>query len=465
MKARHVVQAGAMKIIGTDKRRVIVGMGKTGLSCARYLRSRGLDFDVVDSRDAPPLLAEFHAEFPGLALHAGGFDTELLSRADEIILSPGVAAADPAIRAAVERGASVIGDIELFYHEAQAPIVAITGTNAKSTVTTLVWRMAEAAGLRTACGGNLGTPALDLIAPGIELYVLELSSFQLETVVDFRADVAAMLNLAPDHMDRYATLQEYHRAKQRIFKGARSVVFNRDDAMTRPLVGPATRQFSFGLSEPDIGQFGLLRGPDEAEYLAFGVQRLMRVEELAIKGGHNVANGLAAMAIAHACGIPSEMQCEVLRHYRGLPHRCQHVGAVDGIDFFDDSKGTNVAAAVAALKGLGAGRKGKVVLIAGGLAKESDFSSLAAELSRSGRAAILIGTAAEQLEHALDGVVPTRRAASMEEAVAMARAAARQGDAVLLSPACASFDMFRNYEERGEVFARAVRGLHDGEAH
>lgn len=459
MKDARVVQAGAMKIIGTDKRRVVVGMGKTGLSCARYLHSRGLDFSVVDSRDAPPLLAEFRAEFPALVLHTGGFDAELLSRADEIILSPGVPPKDPAISAAVERGASLLGDIELFYHEAQAPIVAITGTNAKSTVTTLVGRMAEAAGLRTACGGNLGTPALDLIAPGIELYVLELSSFQLETVVEFRADVAAMLNLAPDHMDRYATLQEYHRAKQRIFKGARSVVFNRDDAMTRPLVGPATRQFSFGLSEPDLGQFGLLRGADGAEYLAFGAQRLMRVDELAVKGRHNVANSLAAMAVAHAAGIPLEVQCEVLRHYRGLPHRCQHVGAVADIDFFDDSKGTNVAAAVAALRGLGAGRQGKVVLIAGGLAKESDFSPLAEELSRSGRAAVLIGTAAEQLEDALAGVVPTLRAASMEEAVAMARDAALPGDAVLLSPACASFDMFRNYEERGQVFASAVRAL------
>ena len=446
-----------------EARRIVVGMGQTGLSCARFLAGLGLPFAVADSRDAPPLLAHFRTEFPQAELRAGAFDAAFLATAAELILSPGVDPAEPAIRAARAAGTTVLGDIELFHREARAPVVAITGTNAKSTVTTLVWLMAQEAGLRVACGGNLGTPALDLLAPEVALYVLELSSFQLETVIDFRADVATVLNIAPDHLDRYPDMQAYRAAKLRIYRGADCAVFNRDDAMTLPGAQDTGRRVSFGEGSPLAGDYGLVTR-DGLEWLACGSDPLIAARELGLRGRHNVLNSLAALALAAAAGIPRAAQLAVLRSYRGLPHRCQPVARIDGIDFYDDSKGTNVAAAVAALRGFAGEGGGRIVLIAGGVAKESDFTLLAAELARAGRAAVLIGSSAELLAEALAGAVPLARAASMEEAVARARALAQPGDTVLLSPACASFDMFRNYEERGDVFTGAARALAGAEA-
>ncbi|MBK6288675.1 MAG: UDP-N-acetylmuramoyl-L-alanine--D-glutamate ligase [Gammaproteobacteria bacterium] len=450
-----------MKDRATDKRRIVLGMGTTGLSCARHLARKGMSFSVMDSRAEPPQAAEFRREFPAVELHCGAFDGALLCAAQEIILSPGVDPQLPELRRAEAAGAYLYGDVELFFRDARAPIVAITGTNAKSTVTTLVWKMAEAAGVKVACGGNLGTPALELLAPGIELYVLELSSFQLEIVHEFRADVACILNLAPDHLDRYPDMGAYHRAKQRVYRGARCTVFNRDDALTIPPAPRSIEALGFGLSVPAQGQFGVRETP-AGEYLARGEQTLLGVSELGMPGRHNVANALAAMAIATASGVTLEAQIEVLRSYRGLAHRCQHIRSLDAVDYYDDSKGTNAAAALAALRGLGAGRAGKTVLIAGGIAKESDFSALAQELASSARAVILIGRDAPLLAEAFGAAVPLLQAADMVTAVELARAAARAGDIVLLSPACASFDMFRDYAERGEVFARAVRAL-DGE--
>ena len=448
---------------GGEARRVVVGMGQTGLSCARFLAGRGLPFAVVDSRVEPPLLARFRAEFPQVQLRTGAFDAAFLATADELILSPGVDPAEPAIRAARAAGAAVLGDIELFHREARAPVVAITGTNAKSTVTTLVWLMAQEAGLQVACGGNLGTPALDLLAPQVALYVLELSSFQLETVVDFRADVAAILNIAPDHLDRYPDMQAYRAAKLRIYRGARCVVFNRDDAMTVPGAQDGQRRLSFGAGSAQAGNYGLLVR-DGVEWVACGTEALIAARELGLRGRHNVLNSLAALALAGAAGIARPAQLAVLRSYRGLPHRCQLVARTDSIDFYNDSKGTNVAAAVAALRGLAGEGGGRIVLIAGGAAKESDFTLLAAELARAGRAAVLIGSSAGLLAEALAGTVPLARAVDMEDAVARARALAQPGDTVLLSPACASFDMFRNYEERGDEFTRAARALAGAEA-
>jgi len=444
-------------------RRIVVGMGQTGLSCARFLARRGLPFAVVDSREEPPLAATFRDEFPALELRTGGFDADFLASAAELVLSPGVDPQLPAIRDAIARGALALGDVELFAREARAPIVAITGTNAKSTVTTLVWLMARDAGMRVACGGNLGTPALDLLAADVELYVLELSSFQLETVVDFAAEVAAILNFAPDHLDRYPDLGAYHRAKLRVYRGASHVVFNRDDAMTLPGPDCGAARSSFGLGAPAPGHYGLVRRGGE-DCLACGEDVLMAARELGLRGRHNVANSLAAMAIAAAAGIPRPAQLAVLRSYRGLPHRCQLVCRAGGVDFYDDSKGTNVAAAVAALRGLAPAGNGRIVLIAGGVAKESDFGTLAAELRLRCRAAVLIGRSAGLLAQALEGEVPLARAGSMDDAVATACALAEPGDIVLLSPACASFDMFRDYAERGEAFTRAARALDGAEA-
>jgi UDP-N-acetylmuramoylalanine--D-glutamate ligase len=457
------MQAIAMQYRPQDCKRVIVGMGNTGLSCARYFAARGLEFALADSREAPALAADFRREFPHVPMRLGAFDGDWLRQADEIVLSPGVDPAEPALRAAALAGARMLGDIELFFREAQAPIVAITGTNAKSTVTTLVGLMAERAGMRVGCGGNLGTPALDLLQVDTELYVLELSSFQLELVVDFRAEVAAFLNFAPDHLDRYRNLADYHRAKLRIYRDARIQVFNRDDPATVPPPTRGARRIGFGLAAPAEGEFGLVTQGGK-EHLHYGAEQLMAVEELALSGRHNIANSLAAMAIATAAGIGRDAQRAVLREYRGLPHRCQRVRSLRGVEYYDDSKGTNVAASVAALKGLAASCSGRIVLIAGGLAKESDFSALSDELARCGGAAVLIGAAASAMKQALAPRVPVVQAATMDDAVQAACGIAKHGDIVLLSPACASFDMFRDYHDRGERFTAAVRALPEAEA-
>lgn len=437
---------------------IVLGMGRTGLSCARFLAARGLEFAVADTREHPPALESFRRGFPGVELRTGAFGTDFLAGANELLLSPGIDPRLPALVAARAAGAVVLGDIELFHREAHAPIVAITGTNGKSTVTMLVALMAQAAGMRCGYGGNLGTPALDLLDSAVELYVLELSSFQLETVVDFAARVATVLNVAPDHLDRYPDLEAYRQAKLRIYDGARHVVFNRDDPGTVPPAHCTAVRSSFGVGAASAVQYGLL-ARDGQPWLARGDEPLLAVSELALRGQHNVSNALAALALAAAADIPRAAQLEVLREYRGLPHRCQHLRRLDGVDYYDDSKGTNVAATVAALRGLGADLAGRIVLIAGGVAKENEFGALGVELRRIGRAVVLIGEAAQLMCHALADAVPVCLAPDMDEAVATARGLALSGDIVLLSPACASFDMFRDYEARGDAFARAVQAL------
>lgn len=442
--------------VAAAPRRLVVGMGKTGYSLAAWLAGRGESFEAVDTREDPPFADAFRRDFPGYVLQTGGFG-DLLRSADEVLLSPGIDPALPQIAAASERGARILGDIELFWREARAPILAITGTNAKSTVTTLVGLMARAAGIRSGCGGNLGTPALDLLDSEAALYVLELSSFQLDIVIDFRADVAAFLNIAPDHLDRYRDMDAYCAAKQRIFRGCRVAVFNRADPLTQPAV-PGAMHVSFGLDAPDPGHYGV-QGGDGGEWLACGAERLLPAAELGLRGRHNLANALAALAIAEAGGIPRDACLGVLRSYRGLPHRCQPVARVGGVDYIDDSKGTNAAAAVAALRGLAPPAPGRVLLIAGGIAKEHDWRALAAELAVCARTALLVGRDAALIEDGISHACPVERCSDLDAAVKRAAALARPGDVVLLSPACASFDMFRNYEHRGEAFAAAARAL------
>jgi len=456
-----------MALIASDKQRVVVGLGQTGLSCARYLAARGVPFAVVDSRDNPPGLAAFHQEFPDVPLFLGGFDAALFAGAGELIVSPGVALEEPAIAAAVAQGVPVCGDIDLFVRELAArpkrpPLVAITGSNGKSTVTTLVGEMAKAAGVPVGVGGNLGTPALDLLDADSELYVLELSSFQLERGEALGAEVATVLNVSPDHMDRYADVQAYHRAKHRIFRGCRQVVVNRDDPLSQALVAGGVKQWTFGLGEPDFKGFGV-RDHEGTRFLAFERELLMPVGDLRIAGEHNVANALAALALGHAVGLPMPAMLNVLRSFTGLAHRCQLVAERGGVAFYDDSKGTNVGATVAAIEGLCKGRSGRVVLIAGGVGKGAEFGGLAPALSQYGRAAVLIGEAAGDIGRVLENVVPLARAADMTEAVEAAAKLAREGDAVLLSPACASFDMFDNYAHRGDVFAAAARAFVEAE--
>ncbi|GGJ00689.1 UDP-N-acetylmuramoyl-L-alanine--D-glutamate ligase [Halopseudomonas pertucinogena] len=447
-----------MSLISTDKQRIIVGLGVTGLSVARYLAGRDLPFAVCDTRANPPGLDKLKRFAPMADLYLGELDAQLLSSADELIINPGIALSTPAIQAAIQAGVKVIGDIELFARAADAPVVAITGSNAKSTVTTLVGMMAEKAGRRVAVGGNIGTPALDLLDMKADLYVLELSSFQLETTDALNAEVATVLNVSEDHMDRYADLAAYHLAKHRIFRGARQIVVNRDDALTRPLVADQLPCWSFGLDKPDFKGFGLIEQGGE-RHLAFEFKTLMPVSELKMRGAHNQANALAALALGQAAGLPMAAMLEALREFAGLPHRCQWVGQHAGVDYYDDSKATNVGAALAAIEGFGGDLQGQQVLIAGGDGKGADFAPLVEPISRHCRAVVLLGRDADRLEQALGGRVPVRRVAGIDEAVMAAAELARPGDAVLLSPACASLDMFANFEERGRLFAAAVRRL------
>ncbi|WPO99182.1 UDP-N-acetylmuramoyl-L-alanine--D-glutamate ligase [Pseudomonas sp. HR96] len=447
-----------MSLIASDHFRIVVGLGKSGMSLVRFLARRGVAFAVADTRPNPPELAALQRDYPQVEVRCGELDVEFLCRADELYVSPGLALATPALQQAAARGVKMSGDIDLFARHAQAPIVAITGSNAKSTVTTLVGQMAAAAGKRVAVGGNLGEPALDLLADDVELYVVELSSFQLETTDQLNAEVATVLNVSEDHMDRYSGLPAYHLAKHRIFRGARQVVWNRQDALSRPLWGEGLPFFTFGLNKPDFKGFGLIEENGE-KYLAFEFEKLLSVRELKIRGGHNQANALAALALGHAVGLPFTPMLETLRQFAGLEHRCQWLRERDGVSWYDDSKATNVGAALAAIEGLGADIDGKLLLIAGGDGKGADFSGLRGAVAAHCRALILLGRDADLIAGAVGDSVPTLRVASLDEAVARGAELAQPGDAVLLSPACASFDMFKNYEERGRLFAQAVEAL------
>lgn len=447
-----------MSLIASDHFRIVVGLGKSGMSLVRFLARQGVPFAVADTRENPPELATLRLQFPQVEVRCGELDVEFLCRAQELYVSPGLALATPALQEAAKRGVKLSGDIELFARHAKAPIIAITGSNAKSTVTTLVGDMARAAGKRVAVGGNLGTPALDLLADDIELYVMELSSFQLETTERLNAEVATVLNVSEDHMDRYADMQAYHLAKHRIFRGARQVVVNRGDALSRPLVADQLPCWSFGLNKPDFKAFGLIE-EDGEKYLAYQFEKLMPVRELKVRGAHNQANALAALALGHAVGLPFEPMLAALRAFTGLAHRCQWVRELRGVAYYDDSKATNVGAALAAIEGLGADIDGKLVLIAGGDGKGADFSGLAAPVARYCRAVVLLGRDAELIAAALGDAVPLVRVKTLDEAVQRCAELAREGDAVLLSPACASLDMFKNFEERGRLFAQAAEGL------
>ncbi len=445
-------------LIASDQFRIVVGLGKSGMSVVRHLARRGQPFAVVDTRANPPELATLQAQYPEIEVRCGELDVDFLCRASELLVSPGLAVSTPALQAAAARGVKLSGDIELFAREARAPIVAITGSNAKSTVTTLVGEMAQAASRKVAVGGNLGTPALDLLNDDVELYVLELSSFQLETTEQLNAEVATCLNVSEDHMDRYAGLPAYHQAKHRIFRGARQVVVNRDDRLSRPLVGEEVPVWSFGLGKPDFKGFGLIEENGE-KHLAFQFEVLMPARELKMRGAHNQSNALAALALGHAVGLPFAAMLQTLRTFAGLPHRCQWVGERAGVSYYDDSKATNVGAALAAIGGLGADIDGKLVLIAGGDGKGADFSALREPIGRHCREVILLGRDAGRLASTLQGAVALKQVQGLEEAVQRATECALPGDAVLLSPACASLDMFRNFEERGRLFAAAVEAL------
>ena len=448
-----------MSLIASDNRRIVIGLGKTGLSIARYFSKQGLSFAVADSRKAPPGLEQFQSEFPDIELSLGEFTVDQFLSATELVVSPGISLAEPAIAAAKANGVEVSGDIEWFCREAVAPIVAITGSNGKSTVTTLVGEMAACAGRKVAVGGNLGTPALDLLSDTVELYVLEMSSFQLERCASVGAEVATVLNVSEDHLDHHGSLIHYHQAKHRIFRDCKQVVINRDDALSTPLIPDDVIRWSFGLGRSDFRAFGLVE-KDGEQHLALAREALLPVAAMKIAGSHNVSNVLAALALGSAVGLPMPAMLTAIVDFKGLEHRCEFVAEVNGVRYYNDSKGTNVGAAVSALRGLAG--SGKVILIAGGIGKGADFNPLMDALAEAGRAAVFIGEMAAPMMAMLDSRIPAVISESMSEAVKAAANYAAPGDVVLLSPACASFDMFSNYEHRGREFSSSVAALAGG---
>lgn len=436
---------------------VVVGLGQTGFSVARFLAEQGQRFFMVDSRENPPNLEVFQKEFPDVVCDTGPLDEETLCSASEVVVSPGVPLTEPALVAAREAGVSIVSDIELFAREAKAPIVAISGSNAKSTVTVLVAEIAKNAGINVAVGGNLGTPALQLLNEKVELYILEVSSFQLESTHALNAKVAVILNMSEDHMDRYGSMLKYHAAKQRIFYGVENVVINRDDALTQPLLASNITVYSFGRERPDTHGVGIV-WEEGKEWIAYEFTPLLEVADVRMHGRHNLMNAMAATAICIAADVSKDAIVQTLKVFNGLPHRCEWVARKKDIDFYNDSKATNVGATIAALQGL-ARLPAKLVLIAGGESKGADFSSLNKALRNIVRAVILIGNDADVIESAIEGATDIIRANTLEDAVQAASEVAQMGDAVLLSPACASFDMFENYEDRGRQFAGHVMRL------
>ena len=438
--------------------KVIVGLGATGLSCARYLLKQKIPVAIVDSRDNPPQWEALQKEYPEIDVSCGGFPQKILDAADEIVVSPGVSLKEPAIAQQIENGKPVVGDIELFARRIKKPVLAITGSNGKTTVTTLLGLMMESAGLRASVCGNIGEPVLEQLTDNEpDYYVIELSSFQLETTYSLAPKAATVLNVSPDHMDRYADYQAYLQAKQRIYQHCVSPVVNadqpdvwRDLNLTAPLV-----QYSVRNPRAD---FSLIER-DRCLYLAHNGSALIAVHELKLKARHHLQNALAALAMGYMAELPIDSMLDVLQRFAGLPHRCQWIRNYNNVDWYNDSKGTNVGATQAAIESVGSQIAGDLILIAGGQGKGAQFSSLRQVVSRYVKHIVLIGEDAPVIESALKGAAQISNARSMEAAVVLAAKVAESGDSVLLSPACASFDMFDHFEHRGDVYTQAVEAL------
>ena len=446
-----LIQRGGLK--------VVAGLGISGVAAVNFLHKQGYRVAVTDSRQNPPGHDQIPAE---IQTSFGELDLELLLSAEEIVISPGLDPKIEQIQEAVKQGIPVVSEIQILRRATDKPIVAITGSNAKSTVTTLIGIMAQAAGKKVAVGGNLGRPALDLTNDDPELYILELSSFQLEATSNLNADVAVVLNMSEDHLDRHGDMFGYHTAKHRIFQGVKKVVYNRDDSLTRPLVPDATPMQSFGLNAPDMNQFGILKDTDGTIWLARGRERLLKSEDMYIQGTHNVANALACLALGEAIDLPLDTMLETLKTFKGLEHRCEFVKEVKQVRYYNDSKGTNIGATLAAIDGLGAAidvKGGKVAIILGGQGKGQDFTALRESLTKYVKVAVLIGEDAPIIEQAIQGTTTLLHAQTFKEAVELCQKNTQANDVVLLSPACASFDMFTGYPQRGHQFVELVNAL------
>ncbi len=443
--------------MSTSAQNIILGLGKSGFSCANYFAERGEDFLVMDSRPEPPLMQAFKQKFPHNKLITGGFDITLCQQAKRLIVSPGIALTEPVIIAAQHKNIPIIGDIELFAEAAKAPVIAITGSNGKSTVTTLLGEIAKNAGIKVAVGGNLGTPALDLLSEDIELYVLELSSFQLETTYSLNLLAATILNLSPDHIDRHGSLENYLLAKQRIYRHIKFAVVNREQPELTQNI-QAKKIISFGFDAPTENNFGItvING---VSHLSYGKEKIIAATDLKLLGKHQILNALAAIALAHCYGIRFEAMISTLKNFTGLAHRCQIIPTQDNILWINDSKATNVGAAKASIESIGKSIKGKIILIAGGQGKGADFSELNPTLASYVKAAVIMGEDKPMMLKAFSQVTKTHEAENLKAGVLLAKSLAKADDAVLLAPACASFDMFKNFEDRGEQFVHLVKDL------
>ena len=442
-----------MTIDSVDAEYIVFGLGKTGLSCAHFLSQRGVDFAVIDTRNEPPEYANLTKSFADVMVITGVTSPAVIGDCTYLVLSPGISRDHPVVVAALARGVEVIGDIELFARHVQAPVIAVTGSNGKSTVVTMVSEILSGAGFDVRSGGNLGTPALNLLDNGEpDCYVLEVSSFQLESTESLAPVVACILNVSPDHMDRYSTMSSYLAAKMRIYKHADSVVLNADDGLLREL-RPHCKIAHISSCAHGAAPYRIEQDDGDRWLVAAG-ERFMRTDELAVHGEHNWMNALAAVAITDKLSVPRALQERILAAFHGLTHRCQTIASKLGVEWIDDSKGTNVGATCAAIGGVFSGRQG--VLIAGGQGKGADFNTLATIIDGRIHDVVLIGQDAGEIAATLDRHVDVHFALDMRSAVSPAGLLARPGEAVLLSPACASFDMFEDFAARGRAFADAV---------
>ena len=436
---------------------VIVGLGKTGLSCVRYLNKQGLNIAVTDSRVEPPELSTLKKEFESIPVYLGDISTKVLLASDQIILSPGVSLENKSVKQAINNGIPVIGDIELFCQKATAPIIAISGSNGKSTVTTLVAEMIRKSGLKVCVGGNLGTPALEMLNESVpDVYVLELSSFQLETTFSLNAHASAVLNISPDHMDRYQSLDDYISAKNKIYSGQGLMVINKDDDVVHSMLDDVRQTVSFSLFKPDEKGFGVIRENDET-FLCKGDKKILSEKELIIKGEHNIANALAAMALASSVSVSIDAMVATLKTFKGLEHRCQLVKKINHVSWYNDSKATNVGACIASIKGLC--DLGEIILIAGGDSKGADLSALKPVIEEHVKKVLLLGVDANKLADVIGSESMCEFVSDMGAAVERASQLANPGNIILLAPACASLDMYKNYQQRGDDFVSAVNKL------
>jgi UDP-N-acetylmuramoylalanine--D-glutamate ligase len=477
-------------LIASDQKRLIIGMGQTGLSCARFLTAKGLSFDLCDTRDTLPNQAVIETEFPESRMFNGSFDSEFngqlnaeqLAQYHELIVSPGIAISEPAIAFARQQGSRIRGDVDLFSEFVTKPVIAITGSNGKSTVTTLAGAILTVAGHKPAVCGNIGLPVLDVLLHDekYSCYVVELSSFQLETTHGLGADVACVLNISEDHMDRYDSMMAYHQAKHRIFQNCRSIVINREDDLSQPLVSRDMPVKSFGLDMANNytsaslvevkNQYGIallsIDGAAETEYLMREKQVLFPVSKLKVKGRHNQLNALAAIALVDSLPSGFEVTIEqlntALSNFLGLPHRCAWVAEHYGVSYFNDSKGTNVGSTIAAIEGLASsGEHKNIILVAGGEGKDQDFEPLSKACESTVKSVQLFGRDAQKIADSLATYCKFSIFATLEQALAAAQVIAEKDDIILFSPACASFDQYKNYVERGHVFEQLVAEIND----